>query len=162
MFVNRVEELAALRSWWSAGDALALVWVRRRAGKSWLVARFAEEVDRAVVHVSGARALAQEKTPPASRLLRLEAIAQSPLDPLPPARVRELYGLRYGPREEMAFANSVRLMRAMRWLTPPPLRRGYNTRQFDGVAATERRRIERGHPTPQVTEHRPVGARLPA
>jgi uncharacterized protein len=60
VFVNRVEELAALRSWWSAGDALALVWGRRRVGKSWLVAHFAEEVHRAVVHVSGARALAQE------------------------------------------------------------------------------------------------------
>src|SRR5947209_4451791 len=79
-----------------------------------------------------------------------------------PARVRELYGLPYGPREAMAFATSVRLMRTMRGLTPPPLRRGYNTRQFDGVAGTERRRIERGHPTPQVSEHGPVGIRLPA
>jgi uncharacterized protein (DUF2236 family) len=79
-----------------------------------------------------------------------------------PARVRELYGLPYGPREQAEFRASVRLMRTMRRLTPPPLRRGYNTRQFDGVAGTERRRIERGAPTPQMTEAGPVGVRLPA
>jgi uncharacterized protein (DUF2236 family) len=78
-----------------------------------------------------------------------------------PSRVRGLYGLRFGRREQLEFAASVRTMRAMRTLTPPPLRRGENTRSFDGVAATERRRIERGDPTPQITESGPVGIRLP-
>jgi hypothetical protein len=36
------------------------------------------------------------------------------------------------------------------------LARGYNTRAFNQVAATERRRIELGRPTPQVTEQGPV------
>ena len=36
--------------------------------------------------------------------------------------------------------------------TPGPLARGWNTRSFDGVARTERRRIEQGKPTPQIRE----------
>ncbi|HSO97357.1 MAG TPA: oxygenase MpaB family protein [Solirubrobacteraceae bacterium] len=78
-----------------------------------------------------------------------------------PTQVRELYGLRFGRREQLEFAAAVQTMRTARRLTPPPLRRGYNTRHFDGVAATERRRIERGQPTPQITEGGPVGVRLP-
>jgi uncharacterized protein (DUF2236 family) len=79
-----------------------------------------------------------------------------------PPRVRELYGLRYGARERLEFRAAVAAMRSSRQLTPPPLRRGANGRAFDGVAATERWRIERGRPTPQITEAGPVGIRLPA
>lgn len=60
MFVNRESELSALRSWWDRGDPLALLWGRRRVGKSWLIARFAQDLPRAVAHLAGARALDQE------------------------------------------------------------------------------------------------------
>jgi uncharacterized protein (DUF2236 family) len=78
-----------------------------------------------------------------------------------PRRVRELYGLPYGPRQQAAFRAAVQALRALRRITPAPLARGYNTRSFDGVARTERRRIERGQPTLQVGEEGPVGIRLP-
>lgn len=67
-----------------------------------------------------------------------------------PARVRELYGLRWSPRQETAWRALVRAMRAGRPITPSLLARGHCTRFFDMVADTERRRIERGRPTPQV------------
>ncbi len=69
-----------------------------------------------------------------------------------PPRVRELYRLRYSPAQALAFQAVVRTARAALTLTPAPIRRGYNTRSFDMVARTERRRIERGEPTPQVRE----------
>ncbi|MFL5823551.1 MAG: oxygenase MpaB family protein [Solirubrobacteraceae bacterium] len=67
-----------------------------------------------------------------------------------PERVRELYGLTFTGRQRTAFSATVRAVRAARRLMPAPLARGYNTRSFDGVAKTERLRIERGLPTPQV------------
>ena len=67
-----------------------------------------------------------------------------------PRRVRELYGLSWSGAQQVAFGATVRAVRGARRLTPAPLARGYNTRSFDGVARTERRRIERGEPTPQV------------
>lgn len=78
-----------------------------------------------------------------------------------PARVRELYGLPYGLRERIEFATGVASFRVGRRLTPAPLTRGYNTRSFDGVAATERRRIELGQPTPQVRPEGAVNMTLP-
>ncbi len=69
-----------------------------------------------------------------------------------PRRVRELYGLDLTPRQRTAFNATAQAIRAARRLMPTPLARGYNTRSFDGVARTERRRIERGIPTPQVPE----------
>lgn len=73
------------------------------------------------------------------------------LGSLPP-RVRELYGLRYGPREERAFRAGVALLRGLRRLAPGPLARGSCQRSYDLVATTERRRLERGEPTPQVRD----------
>jgi uncharacterized protein (DUF2236 family) len=67
-----------------------------------------------------------------------------------PRRVRELYGLSFTETQRLAFTATVRAIRGARWLMPAPLARGYNTRSFEGVARTERRRIERGQPTPQV------------
>jgi uncharacterized protein (DUF2236 family) len=67
-----------------------------------------------------------------------------------PRRVRELYGLSFSARQQLAFAATVQGIRTARRLMPGPLARGRNTRSFDGVARTERTRIERGIPTPQV------------
>ena len=55
MFVNRDDELGQLKRWWASGDPLALVSGRRRVGKSWLLARFAEDCPAAVVHTGGGR-----------------------------------------------------------------------------------------------------------
>ncbi|HWE32771.1 MAG TPA: oxygenase MpaB family protein [Solirubrobacteraceae bacterium] len=74
-----------------------------------------------------------------------------------PARVRELYGLRYTPRDQAAFRAGVALIRSARRLTPGPFARGYNKRSFDLVARTERRRVARGEPTPQILEDGPAG-----
>jgi uncharacterized protein (DUF2236 family) len=78
-----------------------------------------------------------------------------------PERVRELYGLPYTRRQQLAFAAAVRAVHASRRVTPKALARGRNTRSFEGVAAEERRRIERGQPTPQVRPDGPVGIKLP-
>ena len=74
-----------------------------------------------------------------------------------PARVRELYGLRYGPRDQAAFHAGVALIRSGRRVTPRPLARGYNKRSFELVARTERERVARGKPTPQILEDGPAG-----
>jgi uncharacterized protein (DUF2236 family) len=71
------------------------------------------------------------------------------LGSLPP-RARELYGLRYGAPERRRFEAGVALFRTARRLTPGPLRRGSSASAYDLVAATERRRIARGRPTPQI------------
>jgi uncharacterized protein (DUF2236 family) len=67
-----------------------------------------------------------------------------------PARVREIYGISYSPRQERAFRAVVRAMRTARPLTPRVIREGYNTGSFRLVARTERRRLREGERTPQV------------
>ena len=67
-----------------------------------------------------------------------------------PERARELYGLRWSRRDRTAFNALARASRATRPLTPDPIRRGSCQYFYDLVAKTERRRIERGEPTPQV------------
>lgn len=50
-FVGRDEELAALQDWWSKGTGRpALVWGRRRVGKTALIQRFADDLPRVVYH----------------------------------------------------------------------------------------------------------------
>jgi uncharacterized protein (DUF2236 family) len=78
-----------------------------------------------------------------------------------PERVRELYGLEFGGRQRLAFDAAVRATRGARRLVPGPLARGWNTRSFDGVARTERWRIEHGKPTPQIREADPAETRAP-
>jgi uncharacterized protein (DUF2236 family) len=78
------------------------------------------------------------------------------LGSLPP-RVREMYGLSYTARQQAAFRAAVAAMRAGRRAMPSVVARGYNTRSFQLVADTERRRVERGQPTPQIRADGPAG-----
>jgi uncharacterized protein (DUF2236 family) len=65
-----------------------------------------------------------------------------------PPRVRELYGLSWTPAQAAAFRSVVAGARATRPLTPAAVRRGWNTRFFEDVARTERRRRARGETIP--------------
>jgi uncharacterized protein (DUF2236 family) len=67
-----------------------------------------------------------------------------------PARVRELYGIPYSPRQRRAFRATVAALRGVRPITPRAIREGYNTGSFRLVARTERRRLRRGERTPQA------------
>jgi uncharacterized protein (DUF2236 family) len=67
-----------------------------------------------------------------------------------PERVRELYGLRYTRAQAAACAATLAASRIAQPLVPRSLRRGSCATHFAGVAAVERRRIERGQPTPQI------------
>ncbi len=69
-----------------------------------------------------------------------------------PARVRELYGLRLHPREQAASAAVLATARRARPLLPRGLARGSCTPEFRMVAEIERRRIERGEPTPRLAD----------
>ena len=52
-FVGRQAELGALRDWWEhAADRPALIWGRRRVGKTALIERFAAGLDRVVFHTA--------------------------------------------------------------------------------------------------------------
>lgn len=71
------------------------------------------------------------------------------LGSLPPV-VREHYGLDWTPLHAAAFRAAVAGLRAARPLVPAPIKRGSCAASYELVARTERRRIERGEPTPQV------------
>ncbi len=71
------------------------------------------------------------------------------LGSLPP-RVRELYRMPWTRAHVLAYPAAVRALRGFQTLAPRAVTRGGNTRSFALVAATERRRLERGQPTPQL------------
>jgi uncharacterized protein (DUF2236 family) len=74
-----------------------------------------------------------------------------------PSRVRELYGVGYTRAQGAAFKVAVAAVRNGRRLAPGPVARGYNTGSFELVATTERRRVARGEPTPQILSDGPAG-----
>jgi uncharacterized protein (DUF2236 family) len=67
-----------------------------------------------------------------------------------PSRVRELYGLRYSSSQARVCAAVLAGGRFARMLAPRKLTHGSCILEFEMVAATEQRRIERGQPTPQL------------
>ncbi|HEY7892895.1 MAG TPA: oxygenase MpaB family protein [Solirubrobacteraceae bacterium] len=67
-----------------------------------------------------------------------------------PQRVRELYGLSYTRAQAAVCEAVIRSARLARLLLPGSLKRGSCIPEFQLVAATERRRIECGQPTPQL------------
>jgi len=71
------------------------------------------------------------------------------LGSLPP-RVRELYGLSYGLRQQLEFTAAVTAIRSGRLVMPAALAVGSCRADFDRIGRTERQRIERGEPTPRV------------
>ncbi|MGI8505508.1 MAG: hypothetical protein ACR2MK_01670 [Solirubrobacteraceae bacterium] len=73
--------------------------------------------------------------------------------------MRELYGLSYSPAQTAAFSAAVALVRAGRRTMPGELARGFNTRALELVASTERWRVHRGKPTPQVPTPGAAGGR---
>jgi uncharacterized protein (DUF2236 family) len=93
--------------------------------------------------------LAFEIPMPASRRLAKRVHDLVMLGSLPP-RVRELYGLSFTQAHAAACSAALAAARASRPLVPNSLRRGSCVREFQQVAALERRRIERGEPTPQL------------
>ncbi|HSZ69504.1 MAG TPA: oxygenase MpaB family protein [Solirubrobacteraceae bacterium] len=85
----------------------------------------------------------------ASRVLAKQVHDLVLLGSLPP-RVRELYGLRYTPAQAAACDAVLASARLARPLVPARHKRGSCAAEFAGVASVERRRIERGQPTPQI------------
>jgi uncharacterized protein (DUF2236 family) len=73
------------------------------------------------------------------------------LGSLPP-RVRELYELRYTPAHRAACTAALATARLARRVTPRALTRGSCVPEFEMVARTESRRIERGQATPQLVK----------
>lgn len=121
---------AAFRAWWDAKLASAEMHLTREARRTGTFVAFE-------IPMPGANQ-------PAKRVHDLVMLGS-----LPP-RVRELYGFAWSPAQARAFPLAVAGLRGLRALAPAAVRRGSCTRSFALVEATERRRIERGAPTPQL------------
>ena len=89
-FVGRVEELAALDAWWSSpAPRPALVWGRRRVGKTALVERFVEG-KRAVFHTAARRPEIDELRELSLRIAGLSSVGQRDLVSRPYERWEDL------------------------------------------------------------------------
>lgn len=67
-----------------------------------------------------------------------------------PSRVRELYRLPWTPAHAAAYASARSFVRLARSAMPGSLARGSCLREYQMVASTEKRRLERGERTPQL------------
>jgi uncharacterized protein (DUF2236 family) len=86
---------------------------------------------------------------PASQQLAKRVHDLIMLGSLPP-RIRALYGLSFTPAQAGACAVAMSAARLSHPFLPSRLSRGSCAREFEGVAQTERRRIEEGQSTPQL------------
>jgi len=102
------------------------------------------EEARYMGHASAFEIPMPSRNQPAKRVHDLLMLGSLPL------RVRELYGLRYTPAHAAACAAALATARLARLLAPRSLTRGSCIPEFEMVAATELRRIQRGQPTPQL------------
>ncbi|HET6449119.1 MAG TPA: oxygenase MpaB family protein [Conexibacter sp.] len=121
---------AAFRAWWDAklsGREMHLTDEARRTGRF-----VALEIPMPGVNQ------------PAKKLHDLVMLGS-----LPP-RVRSLYGLSWSPWQARAFPLAVATLRGLRAVAPASVRQGSCARSFALVEATERDRLERGKPTPQL------------
>jgi uncharacterized protein (DUF2236 family) len=121
---------AAFLAWWDAklaGDEMYLTDEARRTG-----AFVALEIPMPWINQ------------PAKKLHDLVMLGS-----LPP-RVRELYGMPWSAAQARAFPLAVATLRGMRGVAPASVRQGSCARSFALVEQTERQRIERGKPTPQL------------
>ena len=121
---------AAFRAWWNAklaSDEMHLTEEARRTGTF-----VALEIPMPSINQ------------PAKKLHDLVMLGS-----LPP-RVRELYGMTWSPAQARAFPLAVATLRGLRAIAPAAVRQGSCARNFALVEATERRRLERGKPTPQL------------
>jgi uncharacterized protein (DUF2236 family) len=89
-----------------------------------------------------ARRVAFDLPLPARRRPALAVINLMVLGLLPP-RVRELYGMRWSPVQEMALTGVATWLRSTRPLAPARLRRGSSAGDYELVARTEARRLRR-------------------
>lgn len=79
---------------------------------------------------------------PASRLPGLW-VTNFLIQGLLPARVRELYDIGWSPGRQFAFDGLTRTLRATARVTPKSVRRGSSAAEYELVARTERKRLER-------------------
>jgi uncharacterized protein (DUF2236 family) len=89
-----------------------------------------------------ARRVAFDLPLPTRRRPALAVINLMVLGVLPP-RVRELYGLRWSPVQEVALAGLATWLRGARPLAPARLRRGPSAGEYELVARTEAQRLRR-------------------
>lgn len=121
---------AAFRAWWDerlASDELHLTEEARYMG-----------------HAAAFEIPLPAANQPAKRLHDLVMLGSLP------QRVRELYELRWTRAHAVAFPAAVTALRGLRRVAPRMVTQGSNERSFALVAATERGRIARGRPTPQL------------